>query len=432
MYVSKMCRQSAVLLAVLVTTFTTCEQSLAQKPKPGGTTPPPTVEYRMTLLGTLGGPTSRATGMNARGDIVGLADTENFFETSDGRIIYRKRPFLNVAADGERHTFDVQKLAENAGVIKMPLPERGDVKQWVLSWAAGINDAGQIVGDGYLVDEKGGRSAPMVWRLTLSSGVSAGVPDVLGVLEDCGGSPGGGTIVPIRINNDGDIVGRFSKDGNWIAFLYTDEHGLTDLGTLNGADTKACGLTSRDSNDNVLIAGTAASDTKAWQMQATITKESLTTGTMQDIGGLLSRGPTTSASGMNELGQIVGGSKINRDHWRGYLFTPGSGFQNLGTLSTSKSWTSSTANAINNLGDVVGHSHDGTSTLQPTLYRKDLGLINLISLIHNFDAVKGEIGQQDFFDYAMDPVDINDAGQICGPPYQTPPYGQAWILDLVP
>jgi len=417
-----------MLLAVLVSAFGSCHDLHAQKSKPPDPTPKPVVRYQMTLLGTLGGPSSNVVDMNSLGDVVGMSKTAETFVVN-GETLYRWRPFVNLATTGSRLMIDLQAYADRVDVEKFPPAGIDGVAPWVrweLSAVTGMNDVGQITGRGYLYDDAGVRSAEIVWRLTL---VGA---DGFGSLEYCGSAPGGSSIVPVRINNQGDIAGRAFIGGVWTAFLYTDEHGLLNLGTLNGSETKACGLTSRV-NNVVRIAGSAASDQKGWQMQATINPGGITVTAMQDIGSLYSRSPQTSATGMNELGQIVGCTRVSRDASRACRYTPGTGFRNLGTLSATSTWATSTANAVNILGDVVGNSHAGTSTLQPTLYRDDLGLVNLASLIQNFDIVKAQIGTQDFFNYALNPTEINDAGQICGPLDESQRYttGQAWILDLV-
>ena len=67
--------------------------------------------------------------------------------------------------------------------------------------------------------------------------------------------------------------------------------------------------------------------------------------------GVLQNGSHTYASGINESGQVVGGSEIAPGQSRAFFWDSSNGMRNLGTLGG----ISSTAYGINNAGQVVGY-----------------------------------------------------------------------------
>lgn len=76
--------------------------------------------------------------------------------------------------------------------------------------------------------------------------------------------------------------------------------------------------------------------------------------TITDLGTLSGGGTLSQALGINNLGQVVGLSTTNADNddWHAFVYTPGSGMQDLGTLGGS----TSAAYSINDLGQIVGYA----------------------------------------------------------------------------
>jgi probable HAF family extracellular repeat protein len=121
---------------------------------------------------------------------------------------------------------------------------------------------------------------------------------------------------------------------------------------------------------------------------------------MQDLGTL--GGSFSGANGINDLGQVVGGSGITGDMTAEHAFFYSAGHMlDLGTLGGSISY----ATGINNLGQVVGSSSLITG-FKPPVYAflySDGKMANLNSLLCPNSGWTLSAA-----------VSINDAGQIVG------------------
>ncbi|MGE5607813.1 MAG: DUF3466 family protein [Bacillota bacterium] len=114
---------------------------------------------------------------------------------------------------------------------------------------------------------------------------------------------------------------------------------VTDLGTLGGPESSASSI-----NNKGQIVGSA--QTADGQTHAFLYSDKA----MIDLGTL--GGSYSSASGINDAGLIVGTSKTVNDAFRAFLYQ-GNQMQNLGTLGGSDSY----AGGINNQGQIVGTSY---------------------------------------------------------------------------
>jgi probable HAF family extracellular repeat protein len=190
----------------------------------------------------------------------------------------------------------------------------------------------------------------------------------------------GFTGIADKVNNRGDVVGQTGYPNH--AFLWRDGHYL-DLGTLGGGDD---GSTATGINNRGEVVGQASGRAFLW-----------TPGTgMEDLGSLDGNpGSTSDAAAINDRGQIVGTSfsyALGTSH---AVYYSSSGVIDLGTLGGY-----SEAKALNNLGQVVGLSNGdafltdlqgGPMVDLNTLIPPDSGWVRL------FEA-----------------NGINDAGQIVG------------------
>jgi probable HAF family extracellular repeat protein len=164
----------------------------------------------MTELPTLGGPNGFAQAVNARGQVVGWAETDQPDPTC---IPERVFGFLAV----------VWEPSKGRAEPLPPLPGHS------ASAATAINDRGQVVGISGDCDQAVGRFS-----------ARSGVLWDRGRVIEIGGLGGISWNTPWAINNRGDVVGFANPPGdelggfNGRAFFWTERGGIHDLGTLEG------------------------------------------------------------------------------------------------------------------------------------------------------------------------------------------------------
>lgn len=297
------------------------------------------------------------------------------------------------------------------------------------SIAYGMNNKGQVVGANRVeievVDDSGAKFGtiykyyPFLW--TKKDGISN-----LGSLGgDCGIARG--------INDKGHVVGDSSLVKNsysYFAFLWSKEKGMVSLG---GPGSKGSSALSINNSDHVVgwsyVDGTYHAF--LWTKQEG----------MVDLGTLESLPPfpppyTSTAFDINNRGQVVGRGTIGAFFW-----TSKGGMK---ALITPDGWTNSSADAINDAGQVVVNSFAGNAFL----WTEQGGMVDLgtmgnyhirVSDINN----RGDfVGRLSWFDYSSafvfadgefhelkdylpynsgwelrEAIAINDQGQICGTGY---------------
>jgi probable HAF family extracellular repeat protein len=227
----------------------------------------------MTAMPTLGGEQSFATGVNARGQVVGWAETGVADPTCNLPQVLQ---FRAVVWEPKKGT--IQELP--------PLP--GDST----SAATAINSKGQVVGISGACDiAVGQRSAraSVIWN--------DGVPTEIGDL--------GGDFwhTPMDINEDGDVVG-FSNpsyvlgiDFLPLGFLWTKDGGIQSLGKLPG-DTSSQALGINKNRQVVGVSTGAINRAFLWE-----------NGVMQNLNDLVGPGfpdLLIVAQHINDDGVIVG------------------------------------------------------------------------------------------------------------------------------
>jgi probable HAF family extracellular repeat protein len=167
--------------------------------------------YRVTILPSLGGKETAATGINNRGQVTGFAATP----------------------DGTGHFF----LWDRVHGMR-------DLGPALLHTTVHINDAGQIAGT---TEDAGGNPLAFFWD------PARGV-QMLGTL-------GGKESVMMGLNNHGQVVGRAQTAGGPShAFVWDESAGMCDLGTLGGAKSIALAI-----NDAGQVLGQADSATREYQ-----------------------------------------------------------------------------------------------------------------------------------------------------------------------
>jgi len=195
-------------------------------------------------------------------------------------------------------------------------------------WGNDINDAGVVVGTGNTSAVVGNRGFVASGNTTTALSILPGVD----VGQDAGA---------VAINNVGQAVGTsptptFTRH----AVLWSALGVIQDLGTLGGSSSRAIDI---NASGQVIgasqIAGDAATHFFLWSSG----------GGMVDLNATVNA-EITGVVEINDAGQIIGTYKTGGP--RAFLYTPGTGLRDLGTLGGS--WSRPTG--LNNHGDIVGSS----------------------------------------------------------------------------
>jgi probable HAF family extracellular repeat protein len=310
--------------------------------------------YSVVDLGTLADGTTQsgATDINDRGQIVGLSVIGESY-----------RAYI-------WHDGIMTEIANESG-------------QYTSSWPAAINNLGQVVGSraigrqpasGFLwhngtsidLGRPPGNTSPIEPHSINDSGVVSGESDGpfiwnSGIIQDFRTYPGASVFVwTTGMNNRGSIA------GNIISYAGSDsfEHGgvwtngvVVDLGDLPGGTQNFVkdGNFSRASAVNDLGQAVGESD-GANGYHAIFWSD----GTMIDLGALPGLANRSTARDINNQGVVVGNSGDENVH--AFVWDRISGMRDLNDLldESGSGWLLTTANAINNHGQIVGAGfHNG-------------------------------------------------------------------------
>gem|GEM_PF-925138 len=253
--------------------------------------------YTVTDLGTLGGLTSDAKGINDRSQVVGWA--ENLVR--DARAYRRaegdRKEDLGTLPGGYRSLgWGINELGYVVGGADTP-ESYNHAFLWIdgvmkdlgtlggsQSVAVSVNNSAWVVGRSYNADEK---SRVFLWR--------DGAMEDLGTLGGCCSHPG-------SINEAGQVVGysAFNERRDWHAFLWQDGQ-MSDLGTLGGVESGAYDINNREQ-----IVGW--SEVEGGETHAFVWEN----GQMRDLGAI---DGYSSARAINESGVIVGSAKVSGDEY---------------------------------------------------------------------------------------------------------------------
>lgn len=293
--------------------------------------------YTITDLGTLGGLSSAAFGINNLGQVVGGADLpdgkrhafrwengtmtdlgvlpgDQYSEASDINNLGAVCGYSSFSGTGAWDSF----VWQNGTMTKLPHlsgAQTGDTS------AFAINDARQVVG---------------ISRATLFEDHAFLWQN--GTMMDLG-TLGGPYSIAWDINASGQIIGAAATSAAVHAFLWQNG-GMDDLGTLGGEQSDAF-----DSNDAGQVVGWAQDQPGGKDYQIFLWQGGMMTNLGAQMGfqgGL--------AEAINNMGQVVGVGDVP------FLYTPGIGARNLEELISPQSgWSELYPRDINDGAQVVGH-----------------------------------------------------------------------------
>ena len=331
----RMCmRVLVVVLALLATLSSAAGAGVARTGAPS---------FRLVDLGTLGGSTSAATAINKSGEVVGYATTVGDAATHAFRWRGGTMTDLGVLPGGGYSRANAindrgqivgtsDALVPSAGVggstiaPQAFLYEDGQMADidpntpTVLfpgSWAYGINDAGNVVGDVL--------NAAMDSRVFLFSAGSFATLPVDGFEPQAR-----------AISRDGRVVGSSWEAGS-PAFVYADGQ-QASIGTRPGQAEAI--------SDHGEIVGWMLGDSGSAHAFRAVGDE------VADLGTL--GGETSRANAVNKRGDIVGEAEMATGDRHGFLVAGGTTYD-LNDLAVSHAgWTLESAAGINDAGRIVG------------------------------------------------------------------------------
>jgi probable HAF family extracellular repeat protein len=305
-------------------------------------------------LGTLGGRSSEAHGVNAGGQVVGWSATAGnaavhaFSWTSQngmvdlGTLGGSYSAALGVNTGGQVVGFSAVAVGDTTSHAFLWTARDGMVDLGTLggstSVAYGVNDSGQVVGYSEFAI-----GTPTIHAFSWTP--AGGMKDL--------GTLGGTYSWALAVNGTGQVVGLRGTDNAFRAFSWTSQNGMVDLGTLGGSYSAALGVNASGQVVGYSDAENGVSHAFSWTAA----------GGMVDLGTLGGSGSTAQA--VNTDGQVVGFSAIAGDvATHAFLWTATDGMIDLGTLGGQLS----EAFGISSTGIVAGLSGLADGAVHATLW----------------------------------------------------------------
>jgi probable HAF family extracellular repeat protein len=284
-------------------------------------------------LGSLGGSSAAAFGVNASGLAVGSATDQfgNMHAFSSSGAGLTDLPLNSGASDG------IASAVNSAGAAAGTQFINGQAFATVWSggaalvianagsFATAINDAGEVGG---MLTTAGGQG-----HAFLSDG---------GVLTDLGALPGGNWSSIYGLNNQGGAAGYgMTSSGAFSGFTWSPATGYSVLGTFGGANSYAMAI--NDWGDAVGSAQLADGALNAFLD---------VNGQLTDLGTL--GGLNSYAYGINDAGEIVGYSLLASGDPHAFLYENGMMIDLNSLIDAATGWVLNEAYAINASGEIVG------------------------------------------------------------------------------
>jgi probable HAF family extracellular repeat protein len=289
--------------------------------------------YTLADLGTLGGASAMASGVNSLGQTVGsmttaAGDTYAFITSGSS--------YTNLTANSSVATGGMANGINNTGQIAGTQYIGGQpyATLWTNGVATTVGGAGSY---GMAIDNAGD-----IAGMLLNNGEGSAFVTQNGVVTPLGAFDSGSWSSAYGLNNQGKAAGYgMTSTGNFAAFTWTPGQGYSVLGTLGGTNSYAMAI-----NDAGAIVGSA-------QIASGYVRATKWNGTsIQNLGTL--GGVSSSAYGINDLGNVVGTSLTSNNAGHGFLEEGGFMYDINALLIDDPGWVITDLYAINGSNQIVG------------------------------------------------------------------------------
>jgi probable HAF family extracellular repeat protein len=354
---------------------------------------PKTSHYIVTDLGTFGGAYSYAYSINNKGVVAGGAATLSQTDfVSQTAFRWHEGNLINLGTLGG---------ADCPGCSSEGAAARANGEVVVISETSSTDPNGEdFCGFG-------------TFRQCLAAVWKDGVLHALPTL------PGGNNSQALWVNNRGHAIG-FSENGTFDptcinatpfqvqrfeAVIWEPNGEIRELHPLKG-DTVAFGFGINNKGQAVGSSGLCANTARPPFTAGPLAAHAVLwekDGSPHDLGSLVSGGTINIPGGINDRGEVAGGSQSSSGAPHAFLWTKDKGMQDLGTLPGDFLSAAPCCNTINNRGQVVGFSLPGPLGSGRAFLWQDGVMFDLNTLIP-----KGSPW------YLQQAVSINEDGQIVG------------------
>jgi probable HAF family extracellular repeat protein len=304
----------------------------------------PAQEYGILDLGTFpGGSVSQGQAINVAGQVAGHARFSNY--NAHGFYWTQKTGLVDLRSIPPKTNFSVAQAINSVGDIVGYSDYNELQEEHAVLWHHSTGtfvDLGTLPGGSYSQANSINDTGQIAgFSNSAVNSMHAVVWRENGGIEDLG-ALSGGYAQGIAVNVEGEVTG-FSQtnDGIWHAILWNKSTGLRALPMLTAKDSSASG---NGINNLGQVVGGSGNVAVLWQNNQNHTLQSL---------GVLSGAGWSTAFAINDVGQVVG--------WSGgaaFIWTKKTGMVDLNTLIPANSgWQLTLPTSINAVGQIVGQGN---------------------------------------------------------------------------